>query len=499
MMLVPFGSAMEEEDCNMHAMNISTPGTQISMGRDCPHDMEGRECEIEKGKELFIDTRNTHVWMNWYKDDGCHMHNMVIDTRNTHIDMSKCHCKCKPKPTPTPVPTHTPKPTPTLTPTPVPTETPQPTPTSTPVPTTTPIPTPTLTPTTSPTPTPNVTPSPTPTETPTPTPTPDPTRTPTPTVTPTPVPTETPQPTPTSTPVPTRTPTPTPTVTATVMPTPIPTETPTPTPISTPIPTPTQTPEPTPTPIITATPVPTTSPTPVITPVPTSIPKPVERPVHSAPVIVGGSSCGRDVQSPENPLNMQKHESRENWPVYKQEIKYTFTTLEYLKGASFVANASDNCVSAQGELLKGRPSTTTVDAPGKNATYFNVYVGSNGFSGSSKVTMRYIKVEVPENLKGKDNVKLLMLVNHTWTPVPGYNASDSVVKVEVPKFGNFAFVELNNTIVNSSVNVTKIVAPTATLMPTQTQQEGSNINLWVILVIVAMITALIYIVKRAKK
>jgi PGF-pre-PGF domain-containing protein len=254
----------------------------------------------------------------------------------------------------------------------------------------------------------------------------------------------TPQPTHTVKPTPTHTAKPTPDPTATAAPTPVktPVKTPKPTPVATPTTQPTS--QPTAAPTTQPTTQPTTAPTVQPTVAPTTPPAtdPGNNPTQSfGGGSSGGGSCGRDVHSDEPLANTRKHETNEEFvSIYKKSVDYKFKTLEFLKGAGFSPNSTENCVSAQGELLKGRSANTKPPEAKGPIVFFNVWIGGIGYSDSPKVKDRYIELAIPGELREKREVSLMLYKNGSWAEV-SFEKRGENFRATVPSFGYYALTE----------------------------------------------------------
>ncbi len=202
----------------------------------------------------------------------------------------------------------------------------------------------------------------------------------------------------------------------------------------------------------------------------------------------GSGGCGRDVHSDEPLANVRKHETREEFvSVYKKPIQYNFTTLEFLKGAGFSPNSSENCVSAQGELLRGR-SSNAKPIDGRNLTiFFNVWIGGIGYSDSSKVNDRYITFAAPDKLKGKE-IALMTFRNGSWSEI-SFDRIGENFTAKVPHFGYFALAEKTVTAAE------KETGPAATVKNEDEKKGSSDIpiefiaGLITVLILVAAVTA----------
>ncbi len=156
----------------------------------------------------------------------------------------------------------------------------------------------------------------------------------------------------------------------------------------------------------------------------------------------GGGGCGRNVNSNEDPTNIKQYESREAF-VSMGKIVYTFTTLGVVKEIGFIAKTNEGCITARVEILKGRPSMATSDAPVTVYGYFNVWLGESGYGTSSKIGDAYAIFSVPDDWVKDNNiesVKLMQFENGEWKDLKTEKISADTYRAETMGFSGFAIV-----------------------------------------------------------
>ncbi|TRZ87947.1 MAG: PGF-pre-PGF domain-containing protein [Methanosarcinales archaeon] len=128
--------------------------------------------------------------------------------------------------------------------------------------------------------------------------------------------------------------------------------------------------------------------------------------------------------------------------IYKStsSIAFTFHTLGIVTEAGFIPKTTEGCITALGEILKGRPSFATIDVPYKDATYFNVWAGPTGYSESSKVENQYL-VFKKSDVKDDEIVRLMMYRDGAWIDARTEKLSEGTYKAYTQGFGGFAIVK----------------------------------------------------------
>ncbi len=194
-----------------------------------------------------------------------------------------------------------------------------------------------------------------------------------------------------------------------------------------------------------------------------------------------GSGCGRNVQSKENITNIKQQEyTREvDVRISGGETVFTFTTLSIINGLGFTPKTNEGCITAKGELLKGRPTQATSDAPG--TVYFNVWVGPTGYSESSKIENSYVIFSVPDE-KNNENVKLMMLKDGSWINLKTEKIGAGTYKAYTSGFGSFAISTF------TEAETSAVAQPTSPAAITEIPSSPKPMN-WNLIIIVFVLIA----------
>lgn len=94
----------------------------------------------------------------------------------------------------------------------------------------------------------------------------------------------------------------------------------------------------------------------------------------------GGGGGGGGIPPSEDFNNIERREVREMDVLYKMASAYTFKSADPVVAVSFESSVSENGVPVAVEVLKNRSKKIGIDAPGELYYYFNVFVGTSGFS-----------------------------------------------------------------------------------------------------------------------
>ncbi|MDO8727033.1 MAG: PGF-pre-PGF domain-containing protein, partial [Candidatus Methanoperedens sp.] len=171
----------------------------------------------------------------------------------------------------------------------------------------------------------------------------------------------------------------------------------------------------------------------------------------------GGDGCGRNVNTNEKYSNVKQHEYSKEIDVHisKSTIAFYFKTLGIVTQAGFIPKTTEGCITALGEILKGRPSQASSDVPYQDATYFNVWVGPLGYSESSYVENQYL-VFKKSDVKDDEIVKLMMYKDGAWNEVRTEKLSEGTYKAYTQGFGSFAIVKTQASTMTTQPDVTDI-------------------------------------------
>ncbi|MCZ7362485.1 MAG: PGF-pre-PGF domain-containing protein, partial [Candidatus Methanoperedens sp.] len=186
--------------------------------------------------------------------------------------------------------------------------------------------------------------------------------------------------------------------------------------------------------------------------------------------LVGGSGCGRNVNTNEKYSNIKQHEySREIDVRLSREAIFTFNTLGIVTEVGFTPKTSEGCITALGEILKSRPSQVANDVPHPVIAYFNAWVGPWGYSESSKIEDPYLVFKVSED---NEPVQLMMYKNGAWIYLKTEKIGKDTYKAYSQGFGSFAIVRSPVLISTITPSVTTVPVPGET-----TAQQPMNLAL----------------------
>ncbi|VVB84769.1 Periplasmic copper-binding protein (NosD) [uncultured archaeon] len=207
-----------------------------------------------------------------------------------------------------------------------------------------------------------------------------------------------------------------------------------------------------------------------------------------------GSGCGGGAITRENLNNIKQHESKE-MQISAGAIIYRFTTLDIVKEAGFTANTDEGCVMARAEVLKGRPTRATSDVP--DAIYFNIWIGAPEYGESSKIGAPYIVFSVPDE-KDNETVNLLMLKD-SWIDLKTEKIGPGTYKAYTRGFGSFAIARTHVKLskILPEVLTSSAVSPAVTVVA-DVSAPLKPINLALILVLLGVLTAVVYLLRRLK-
>lgn len=191
--------------------------------------------------------------------------------------------------------------------------------------------------------------------------------------------------------------------------------------------------------------------------------------------------------------NIKQHESRE-MQISSGSAVYRFTTLDIVKEAGFTAKTDEGCVMARAEILKGRPALATSDVP--DAIYFNVWVGAPDYGESSKIEAPYIVFSMPDE-NDNETVELRMLKD-SWIDLKAEKIGPGTYKAYTSGFGSFAVERTHVKLLKilPEVLTSPVVSPTVIVADVSTPLKP--INLTIILVLLGVLTAVVYLIRRLK-
>ncbi len=94
----------------------------------------------------------------------------------------------------------------------------------------------------------------------------------------------------------------------------------------------------------------------------------------------GGGGGGGGMAPSEDINNIERREIREMDVLFRAASTYVFRSADPVMVVAFESSVSENGVPVSVEVLKNRSKNIKEDAPGKPYKYFNVFVGTSGFS-----------------------------------------------------------------------------------------------------------------------
>ncbi len=220
----------------------------------------------------------------------------------------------------------------------------------------------------------------------------------------------------------------------------------------------------------------------------------------------GGGGGGGGLASSEDFNNIEKREVREMDVFFKLSAAYVFTSADPVKIVSFESGVSQNQVPVAVEVLKNRSKHVEEDVPGHLYKYFNIFVGTSGFSKKVSNGVVFFRINnswLKNNDLGAEDIKLYKW-NGSWVEknteivesrdnstyyasLTGNFSSFAIAGIKKPEVVKVSIDELDEnstrTLVNSSGKDVK-------------QPENFNSIIWIIAII--GIISIIYYFKKIK-
>ncbi len=216
----------------------------------------------------------------------------------------------------------------------------------------------------------------------------------------------------------------------------------------------------------------------------------------------GGGGGGGGVTSSENFTNIEKYESQDK-NIAIGAVSINFSTLDIVKEVRFDAKTNEGWVTAKAELLKGRPSLATSDAPGTVYKYFNIWLGTSGYGESSKIENTYVTFSVPDDWAKNnkiESVKLMKLKDNSWVDINTEKISANTYKAQTMGFSSFAIV------VSGAVSQTATTTPEVTATETGTpgvtgapSESAPPVNFTLIIGLIVIIAIVVVVFAKRKE
>ncbi len=126
----------------------------------------------------------------------------------------------------------------------------------------------------------------------------------------------------------------------------------------------------------------------------------------------GGGGGGGGMAPSEDINNIQQREIREMDVLARTASTYVFRSADPVMVVAFESSVSENGVPVSVEVLKNRSKNIKDDAPGKPYKYFNVFVGTSGFS--RKVSKGVIAYRVNNSWLAENNIDPADISLYKW-------------------------------------------------------------------------------------
>jgi PGF-pre-PGF domain-containing protein len=126
----------------------------------------------------------------------------------------------------------------------------------------------------------------------------------------------------------------------------------------------------------------------------------------------GGGGGGGGIAPSEDINNIERREVREMDILSRTASTYVFRSADPVMIVAFESSTSENAVPVAVEILKNRSKNIKEDAPGKLYKYFNVFVGTGGFS--KKVSKGVIAYRVNNSWLKENNIDPADISLYKW-------------------------------------------------------------------------------------
>ncbi len=160
----------------------------------------------------------------------------------------------------------------------------------------------------------------------------------------------------------------------------------------------------------------------------------------------GGGGGGGGMAPSEDIKNIERREIREMDILSRTASTYIFRSADPVMVVTFESSVSENEVPVAVEVLKNRSKNIKDDAPGKPYKYFNVFVGTSGFSkkvSNGVIAYRVNNSWLKENGLNPEDISLYKW-RDTWvkldTEIADNNSNSTYYASLVGNFSSFAIV-----------------------------------------------------------
>jgi len=191
----------------------------------------------------------------------------------------------------------------------------------------------------------------------------------------------------------------------------------------------------------------------------------------------GGGGGGGGVPPSEDFNNIERREIREMGVQAKTVAAYVFKSADPVMAVSFESSVSENGVPVAVEVLRNRSKRVNENAPGQLYKYFNIFVGTSGFStkvSKGVVVFRVNNSWLEENRIDPGNVRLYKWDGIAWiektTQLAERKTNQTYYASMVGNYSSFAiagkisgtnstsgqYIDLSNRTNESDVNTTNV-------------------------------------------
>ncbi len=125
-----------------------------------------------------------------------------------------------------------------------------------------------------------------------------------------------------------------------------------------------------------------------------------------------GGGGGGGIAPSEDINNIERREVREMDILSRTASTYVFRSADPVMVVAFESSVSENAVPVAVEILKNRSKNIKEDAPGKVYKYFNVFVGTSGFS--RKVSNGVVAYRVNNSWLAENNIDPADISLYKW-------------------------------------------------------------------------------------
>jgi PGF-pre-PGF domain-containing protein len=210
----------------------------------------------------------------------------------------------------------------------------------------------------------------------------------------------------------------------------------------------------------------------------------------------GGGGGGGGIPPSEDYNNIEQREIREMDILSRTASVYTFKSVDPVMVVSFESSTSENGIAVSVEILKNRSKHAGADAPGKLYKYFNVYVGTGGFS--KKVSNGVVAYSVNNSWLDANGLAPEDIRLYKWqgswvekdTEIAERRTNQTYYASLVGNFSSFAIIGLKKPEV---ISVAPLMNDTSN-ESNATQSANSNSGLTVSLSLILLMLAIVGIV-----